>query len=165
MKEDGLTVGLCHGCFDLLHYGHLLHFHEALTRVNRLVVTVTADRFIDKGAGRPVLAAPQRAEMLAALRVIDGVAVSDAATAVVAIEALRPDVFVKGRDYQSVADHAGLKAEIAAVRRVGASMYYTESPKWSSSYLLTHLADVFRKAAIETGDRHDLRVADRTRQL
>lgn len=136
MQAAGDRVGLCHGCFDLLHYGHLLHLSEAASLVDRLVVTVTADEFVAKGPGRPVFSAPQRAAMLGALRLVEGVAVCHAWTAVTAIRAIRPDVYVKGRDYRSNRDHAGLTAEAEAVAGVDGEMHFTNSAKWSSTSLL-----------------------------
>jgi rfaE bifunctional protein nucleotidyltransferase chain/domain len=137
IRAAGERVALCHGCFDILHYGHLLHLTEARTFADRLVVTVTPDRFVNKGTGRPIYTEVQRAEMLAALRVVDAVAVNEWPTAAKAIRALRPNFFVKGIDYASeAANHAGLAAEREAAGAVDAVLVMTGTPKWSSSALV-----------------------------
>lgn len=137
-RARGQRVALCHGCFDLLHYGHLLHFTAARGLADRLVVTLTADRFIDKGPDRPVFDERRRAEMVDALRVVDAVAVNYAPTAVPVIAAVHPDVYVKGRDYAGGEDPA-LLAELAALDAVGGRVHFTDTPMWSSTSLLAHL--------------------------
>ena len=79
-----------HGTFDLLHLGHVRHLEAARKLGDVLIVTVTADRFVNKGPGRPVFNAELRAEMLATLEYVDWVAINDAADAVSAIERIRP---------------------------------------------------------------------------
>src|SRR5580700_4167525 len=75
-----------HGTFDLLHLGHVRHLEAARKLGDVLIVTVTSDRFVNKGPGRPVFNAELRAEMLATLEYVDWVAINDAADAVSAIE-------------------------------------------------------------------------------
>src|SRR5438477_12002126 len=87
------TIVLCHGAFDLVHMGHLLHFEEARSLGDMLVVTITADRHITKK--RSVSFSEEyRARQLAALEIVDAVAVIDEPSAVTAIEALHPDLHV-----------------------------------------------------------------------
>src|SRR5438309_12087376 len=97
-RARGRRVVLCHGVFDLLHPGHIRHFEAARREGDLLVVTVTPDRFVNKGPGRPVFNQRLRAESVAALVPVDHVAITDSPTAVEAIHALRPDVYVKGSD-------------------------------------------------------------------
>src|SRR3990167_2470846 len=89
-----------HGCFDILHYGHLLHLKFAKSLGDHLVVTITADQYITKGPGRPVFNDAQRAEMLRELRCVDEVQIIHAPDAVTALEAIKPDIYVKGREYE-----------------------------------------------------------------
>ena len=100
-RRAGQTVVQAHGTFDLLHLGHVRHLEAARKLGDVLVVTVTADRFVNKGPGRPVFNAELRAEMLATLEYVDWVAINDAADAVSAIERIRPTIYVKGQDYQN----------------------------------------------------------------
>src|ERR1700680_3348397 len=97
-RAAGKRVVQAHGTFDLLHLGHVRHLEAARRLGDLLVVTVTADRFVNKGPGRPVFNAELRAEMLATLEYVDWVAVNDAADAVSAIERIRPSIYIKGQD-------------------------------------------------------------------
>ena len=94
-------IVLCHGAFDLVHMGHLLHFEEARALGDMLVVTITSDRHITKK--RSVSFSEEyRARQLAALEIVDAVAIIDEPSAVTAIEALHPDVYVKGPEYANL---------------------------------------------------------------
>src|ERR1700719_4106564 len=93
-RASGKTVVQAHGTFDLLHLGHVRHLEAARRQGDILVVTVTADRFVNKGPGRPVFNAELRAEMLATLAYVDWVAINDAADAVSAIERIRPSIYI-----------------------------------------------------------------------
>ena len=138
-------IFLCHGCFDLLHVGHLEHLMEVrhlASKVNGLVyVTVTSDACVNKGPGRPLLPAEERAELLRMLRCVDRAEVIDASTAVLAIERFKPLWYCKGLDYQGQ-EHSDpqLVAEIAAVRKHGGELLVTSSGvRHSTDYLARHL--------------------------
>jgi rfaE bifunctional protein kinase chain/domain/rfaE bifunctional protein nucleotidyltransferase chain/domain len=137
-RAAGRTIVLCHGVFDLLHVGHIRHFAEAKRQGDVLVVSVTEDAHVNKGPHRPAFPEALRAEGLAALSDVDYVAISRDATAIGAIETLRPDVYVKGPDYRSAADDVtgGIEREEAAVRTVGGRIHFTEGETFSSSRLL-----------------------------
>src|ERR1700731_3726167 len=75
-RAAGKTVVQAHGTFDLLHLGHVRHLEAARRLGDLLVVTVTADRFVNKGPGRPVFSERMRAEMLAALEYVDWVGIN-----------------------------------------------------------------------------------------
>jgi rfaE bifunctional protein nucleotidyltransferase chain/domain len=99
LRQAGKTVVQAHGTFDLLHLGHVRHLEAACKLGDVLIVTVTADRFVNKGPGRPVFGEVLRAEMLANLANVDWVGINESADAVSAIETIRPSVYVKGQDY------------------------------------------------------------------
>ena len=128
----------CHGVFDLLHHGHLKHFCLAKNYGDILVVTITPDRFVNKGPGRPHFTEAKRAEMLAALEVVDYVAINEAPTAIPAIGALKPDFFVKGPDYKNKdSDITGaILEEEDAVRSVGGKLVFTDDETDSSTRLI-----------------------------
>src|SRR6266498_2087701 len=86
----------CHGVFDLLHIGHIKHLEAARHYGDVLVVTLTPDRFVNKGPHRPAFPERLRAEALASLACVDFVAINEWPTAVETIERLRPDFYVKG---------------------------------------------------------------------
>ncbi len=130
-----LDTVLCHGCFDLLHLGHIRHLQEARKQGDRLVVSVTGDKYVRKGAGRPVFTAAQRVEALKALDCVDEVIINDAADACGLIAEMKPAVFVKGIDYAERVNES-LAREIEAVKSAGGRFHVTRSDKWSSSRII-----------------------------
>lgn len=100
-RAQGRRVGFTNGCYDLLHVGHLATFQYARAVCDKLVVGVNADASVQrlKGPSRPVNGEADRARMVAALGPVDAVVVFAEDTADAVIEALRPDVYVKGGDY------------------------------------------------------------------
>ena len=143
LKAQGKKVVLCHGVFDLLHYGHILHFEEARRQGDALVVTLTPDVHVNKGPNRPAFTEAYRAKMLASLEIVDYVAINDGPTAVEILKLVRPDVYAKGPDYK---DHAGdvtgkIGDEEEAVVAGGGTIYYTEDVTFSSSTIINrHLS-------------------------
>ena len=102
--RDGITgpVVFTNGVFDLLHRGHIDYLEAARALGNGLVVAVNDDasaRLLGKGTGRPFVPAVDRARLLAALAAVDRVVLFGDATPAAVIEAIRPDVLVKGGDY------------------------------------------------------------------
>jgi rfaE bifunctional protein nucleotidyltransferase chain/domain len=94
-------VALTNGCFDLLHVGHIRSLEYAASLADVLVVGLNSDESVRalKGPDRPLLSADQRAELIGALDCVDLVTVFPQATAEKLVEAVRPDVYVKGGDY------------------------------------------------------------------
>lgn len=125
---------LCHGCFDILHAGHLAYFEAARALGDRLIVSVTSDRYVNKGPGRPYFDAELRARMVASQRCVDEVWISDHLTAVQAIERFKPNVYVKGKDY--VAKSGDIETERSAVELHGGRLVFTDTPLYSSSTLI-----------------------------
>src|SRR5688500_10726137 len=100
-RGAGRTVALANGCFDLLHVGHVRYLQSAAAEADRLIVAINDDDSVRrlKGEGRPVLAARDRAELVAALRGVDYVVIFPEPTVGPLLEALKPDVHCKGTDY------------------------------------------------------------------
>ena len=99
-RRQGLKIVQCHGVFDLLHPGHIRHFKVAKEQGDKLVVTLTSDRFVNKGPGRPVFNEDLRIESLAALEDVDYVVLNDSPDATLIIQKVKPAVYVKGAEYQ-----------------------------------------------------------------
>ena len=97
-------IGLCHGVFDLLHLGHINHFNEAKRNCDILIVSVTQDKYVSKGPGRPVFNQKQRMEALSNLVSIDFVVLSDEQSAVQIINSIKPNLYFKGPDYKNSQD-------------------------------------------------------------
>jgi D-glycero-beta-D-manno-heptose 1-phosphate adenylyltransferase len=94
------TIAFANGIFDLLHVGHIRYLQAASQEADRLVVAVNGDRVAArKGAGRPILPAADRAELVAALRGVDYVVIFDDDTVERLLRLLKPDVHCKGTDY------------------------------------------------------------------
>lgn len=136
-KSEAKTVVHCHGCFDLMHPGHIKYFQAAKRMGDVLVVTITPDRFIDKGPGRPVYGQQLRAESIAALECVDYVAVNEWLTAEETLRLLRPDIYVKGQEFEKLEDKTGkIQREAEVVREVGAELRFTHEIVFSSTQLL-----------------------------
>lgn len=101
-KDNGCRVVFTNGCFDLLHLGHVRLLEQARALGDLLVVGLNSDASVRglKGEGRPLLPEAERAEVLAALACVDALTVFEEATPREVISALRPDVLVKGGDWQ-----------------------------------------------------------------
>jgi D-beta-D-heptose 7-phosphate kinase/D-beta-D-heptose 1-phosphate adenosyltransferase len=100
-KDEGLSVGFTNGCFDILHAGHVSLLHAARSQCDRLVLGLNSDASVRrlKGPGRPVNDQHDRACVLAALASVDAVVVFEEDTPLSLIEALLPDILIKGADY------------------------------------------------------------------
>jgi cytidyltransferase-like protein len=130
------TIVLCHGAFDLVHMGHLLHFEEAASLGDVLVVTITADQYITKK--RSVSFSEEyRARHVAALEIVDFVAIVDEPSAVTAIEALKPDVYVKGAEYANLVldKTANIFREKHLIEGYGGRVHFTTGETFSSTKL------------------------------
>jgi rfaE bifunctional protein nucleotidyltransferase chain/domain len=137
-RARGRRIVHCHGVFDLLHVGHLRYFQEAKSLGDVLVVTLTTDKFVNKGPHRPAFPEQLRAEVIAGLECVDFVAINPHPTAVEAILAIRPDVYVKGPDYADRSkDLTGkIHDEEETVKRVGGRIAFTTGATFSSTSLV-----------------------------
>ena len=103
LRADGKRVVFTNGVFDILHVGHLRYLEAARALGDALLIGVNADASVRrlKGPTRPVNPEDERAELLAALRCVDGVCVFPEDTPVELIRAVRPDIHAKGGDYKT----------------------------------------------------------------
>src|SRR5881275_2201448 len=95
LREQGKKIVHCHGVFDLLHIGHIKHLEAARQLGDALVVTLTPDRFVNKGPHRPAFPERLRAEALASLACVDFVGINEWPTAVETIKRIRLNFYVK----------------------------------------------------------------------
>lgn len=138
LKRQRKIIVHCHGVFDLIHPGHIKHFYSARKAGDILVVTITADKFVKRGPGRPIFTHTIRTETLASLEVVDYVAVVHGPTADEAITAIRPHVYAKGPDYKNQAEDitGKISEEEKLVKKMGGTLLITEDITFSSSKLI-----------------------------
>ncbi len=146
-KKLGKKIVHCHGVFDLVHPGHIRHLAAAKKEGDLLVVTITADKYVKRGPGRPIFNENLRSETLAAISAVDYVAIDFNSTAEDAIKTIQPDVYVKGQEYEKKdKDLTGkIYDEEAAVKSVGGRLAFTYDITFSSSKLINEYLDVFPK--------------------
>lgn len=138
LRENGVTVGLCHGTFDLLHIGHIKHFKEAKSLCDVLIVTITPDVYVNKGPNRPIFSEGLRSEAIAALECVDFIGINAWPTAIELIKKLKPNKYFKGIDYNDASkDITGnIELEREAIEEQGGKLIITTSEKYSSSNII-----------------------------
>lgn len=123
-------IVLANGCFDVFHYGHLRHLQAARKLGDRLIVSVTRDAFVNKGDGRPYFDEGERLAVVDALECVDSTLL--VSSSLEALQLVRPDVFVKGHDYQwslRLEDSDYCKAQ-------GIEIAFTDEKVYSSTKIL-----------------------------
>lgn len=143
LRQQGKKIVQCHGTFDLVHPGHIVHLEEAAGLGDALVVTVTAEKHVNKGPGRPYFNDALRARTLAALEFVDYVVLVPYPAAVEAIEAVQPDVYVKGKEYASAENDVtgNILEDVATVQRLGGEVRYLGDVVFSSTRLINRHFD------------------------
>ncbi|MEM8757308.1 MAG: adenylyltransferase/cytidyltransferase family protein [Planctomycetota bacterium] len=145
-RGQGRRVVMCHGCFDIVHPGHIRHLRQARSMGDLLLVSITGDRHIGKGAGRPLIPQELRAENLAALDLVDWVHIDDHPTALELLRSVEPDIYIKGREYEANSDPR-FRAERETVEAGGGRVVFSSGDVvFSSTALigtLEHAADPF----------------------
>lgn len=139
---------LCHGVFDVLHIGHIRYLKFAKNYKignNFLVVSVTADKYIDKGLGRPYFNERIRMEMLASLQFVDAVVLSNNFSAEYILKKIKPGFYIKGQDYKNNKEDKSGKIflEKKAVERYGGKIDYSNEITFSSSKILNSTDLIF----------------------
>lgn len=123
---------LANGCFDVFHYGHLLHLKAAKEMGDWLIVSVTSDKFVNK-AGRPIHTELQRAAIVKEQRCVDEVLIVDTLTE--ALDRTKPVILVKGIDYKDSIH----PAHFAYCKARGIEIRFTDTPKYSTTEILNEL--------------------------
>lgn len=139
-KRAGKTVVQCHGCFDIVHPGHIRYLQYAKQQGDFLVVSLTGDKHVGKGESRPYVPQELRAENLAALEFVDFVYINPDPTAAELLERLRPDAYIKGREYEGN-QHPGFLKERHTVESYGGRVIFSSGDViYSSSHLIDNYA-------------------------
>ena len=130
----------CHGVFDVVHIGHVKHFKEAKKKGDKLIVTVTSDKYVNKGSGRPIFKQNKRIEFLSQLSCIDYVCLSDSASAIKLLKLIKPNFYIKGQDYKIAKnDKTGkISLERKIVEENGGKIIFTNEETHSSSNIINN---------------------------
>lgn len=175
LKKEGKTIALCHGVFDLVHPGHIIHLEQAKGMADILVVSITAAQYVRKGPGRPYFDDEMRMKVLSALECVDYVMLSEGYTVEDIIESVKPDIYVKGEEYaKAVNDITGkIVEEKALVEKHGGILGFTSGQVFSSTKLIntamSGLSDEVRQYMEDFKTRHDMKeikgYADKAKKL
>jgi cytidyltransferase-like protein len=146
MKNKIYEIGLAHGVFDIIHVGHIEHFREAKLNCKKLIVSVTADKFVNKGPNRPAFNIKERVSLLKSIIYIDEVIISNHETAIKSINKIKPDIYFKGFDYNKINKKSknNLNKEIKELKKVGGKFLITKSKLKSSSKVLNNNFDFLK---------------------
>ena len=140
-KKNKMVIGLCHGVFDVLHYGHLKHFEAAKKKCDYLFVSITSDEYIKKGPNRPVHSVNERLFFLQNIELVDYAFIADGESAVNSINLIKPDFYFKGNEYKDNLSDKTKKIfyEIAALKKNQGKIIYTNEKQLSSSKIVNQL--------------------------
>jgi len=142
-RPNGKIV-LCCGCFDLMHPGHIKHFQAARKMGTALVVSVTPNKYIDKGENRPAFDESLRVESIGALECVDYAFISKWPTAEELLISLKPDIYCKGQEFEGGEDATGkIQKEAQVAEAVGCEMAYTHEIVFSSTGIINRHLDVY----------------------
>jgi len=144
-KNKNKKITLCHGVFDLFHVGHLRHMKFAKSQGDILIVSITKDKFINKGTGKPVFNENLRAELISSIEYVDYVYVSESQTAIDVINLVKPNIYCKGIEYKNKKNDLTKKIdlEIKTVKKNGGKIVFSNDLTFSSSKLLNENFSVF----------------------
>ena len=143
IKKSKKKIVLCHGVFDLFHFGHLNHINEAKELGDILIISVTSDRYVNKGPGRPFFNLKQRMQILSSIKNVDYVIASDSPNSIKIINEIKPNIYFKGPDYLDIKnDFTGfIKKEINEVKKNKGKIVYGTRETFSSSKVLNKISN------------------------
>lgn len=124
-------ITLAHGTFDIVHAGHILHLEQAKKQGDVLVVTITGDQYVSKRR-KVFFHQDLRAKHLASLEMVTLVCILEEPTAISGIQSLRPEVFVKGKEYRDLVNDETME-EKAIMEEYGGVIHFTDTDEFSST--------------------------------
>ena len=135
LKKNNSIV-MCHGVFDVLHYGHITHFEEAKKNGDILIVSITDDKFVNKGPNRPMFDSSIRAKSILALKVADYVIVSKDFDCINTLRQIKPNFFAKDIEYINKKHSSNKTFEIEKefLKKINCELIYKLSIKVRSSF-------------------------------
>jgi rfaE bifunctional protein kinase chain/domain/rfaE bifunctional protein nucleotidyltransferase chain/domain len=147
LRADGRTLVQCHGCFDIVHPGHIRYLAFAKEQGDVLLVSVSSDRHVGKGFDRPFINENLRAENLAVLEFVDYVYVDDNDWAGPILSDVKPDVYIKGKEYETREDSRFLKERHIVEEDGGSVVFSSGDVIYSSTYIINQFRDRFSERA------------------
>ena len=135
---SNVKIGLCSGCFDLLHVGHMKHLEAAKSACDILIVAVASNENANKGPNRPAFDEKLRMEALACLESVDYVCLNIDVDSVALIKSIKPDYYIKGSEYRNkkLDINGKIAQEKAAVEEHGGKLIFTDEQVFSSTKLI-----------------------------
>ncbi len=133
------SIVLCHGCFDIVHPGHIRYLEFARKHGDLLIVSITGDAAIDKESDRPYIPEELRAESLAALAFVDLVYVDPKHTATEVLQLVKPDVYVKGEEYHKSKDPRFMAEQLLVEENGGKVIFSSGDVVFSSTELIRRI--------------------------
>jgi len=132
------SIVMCHGVFDVLHYGHIAHFEEAKKNKDLLIVSITDNQFVNKGTNRPIFDSSIRAKSILALQIVDYVIVSKANDCVNILKKIKPNFFAKDIEYfdEKHSSNKTFEIEKKFLKKINCELIYTHQKKLSSSEII-----------------------------
>ncbi len=125
-KMQGKKIVHCHGCFDLIHPGHIRHLKFAKEQGDILLVSITGDNFVQKGYMNPFATQSLRARGLASIEYVDLVFINESPVSTDLIKEIKPDIYVKGEEYaKDKKVHPGFIEEKELVESLGGKIVYS----------------------------------------
>lgn len=155
LKSEHKSIILCHGVYDLVHYGHIAHLKEAKSLGDILVVSITAAKYVNKGPGRPYFTDEQRMNFIASLEMVDYVILSESVTANKIIKIVQPDLYVKGKEY-SLSENditANIDLEVEEVKKYGGNVHFTHGQVFSSTKLINNFFSVLPDGVLDSAKK------------
>ena len=131
-------IGLAHGVFDVLHSGHLLFFKECKKYCDELIVSITDDKFVNKGPDRPIYTSQERLELISSFKFVDKVLISKDFTPIKLIQRLKPNYYFKGSDYNNFSDDlsGNISKEKKMIEKFGGQIKILNTKQTSSSSII-----------------------------
>ena len=138
LKFKNKRIGLCHGVFDILHKGHLDHFNDAKKKCDILVVSVTENKFVNKGPRQPCNDGTERVSVLDGIKSIEYTYLNNSLDCIEVIKNLKPNIYFKGQDYLKLDGHGNLEREINAIKKINGKIIFTETDLLSSTKIFNN---------------------------
>jgi len=133
IKKKNIKIGLCHGVFDVVHFGHIEHLKFAKKKVDILVVSITADKFVKKAPYLPINNEKIRAKFLSHFEFIDYVFINHKETSESVIKSLKPNLYFKGKDYKKKDITGNLNKEIKTLKKYKGKIFISKTAMMSST--------------------------------